>query len=49
LHPTDPDKDDDSNYDQEGSIVECNYTQHTPSNSILVIRCAFTQYEEKDD
>jgi len=40
-------EDDDSDYDQEGSDVEYNYIQLTPSNYISVVRCAFSQ--EKND
>ena len=46
YHP-DINKDDDSDYDQEGSDAECNYIQLAPSNYIPVVRCAFSQ--EKDD
>ena len=48
YHP-DIDEDDDFDYDQEGSNVECNYIQLAPSNYISVILCAFSESEEKDD
>ena len=48
YHP-DINEDDASNYDQEGSNVECNYIQLALSNYISVIRCAFSQSKEKDD
>jgi len=46
YHP-DISKNDDSDLDQEGSDVECNYIQPAPSNYISVVRYAFSQ--EKDD
>ena len=49
LHKPDPHEDEDFDYDQEGSSVECNCTQLVPSNYIYVIRCAFSQYEKKND
>jgi len=48
YHP-DIDEDDDSDYNQEGYDVECNCIQLVPSNYIYVVRCAFSQSEEKDD
>ena len=49
AYQSDPDEDDDSNYNQEDSSVECNCTQITSSNYISIVRCAFSQYEEKND
>ena len=49
LHHPYIDEDDDFDYGQEGSDAECNYIQLAPLNYIYVVRCAFSQSEEKDD
>ena len=49
AYQPDPDEDDDSNYDQEGYNVECNYIRLASLNYISVVKCTFSQYEEKDN
>jgi len=48
LHKPDPHEDEDFDYDQEGSSVECNSTRLAPSNCISIVKCAFSQYEKND-